>query len=104
MKALFTAGLALLLLSCGTTTTDDLDIDAIRARLDSNACRIIREELRFQMSELEYTNDTTYTAIPTGLLPDSLTVCPVSGEAFLFQADNGDRKVVCPSGHGETEF
>lgn len=104
MKALFFLFFALLLISCGTQTSGEPDLQAIRDRLDRNACRIVREDLVFQMVDLEYTNDTTYTEIPSLLLPDSVTACPVTQELWEFVISDGDRSVRCRSGHGETEF
>jgi hypothetical protein len=93
---------ALLFLGCGTETSDDLDIQAIRDRLNMNACRINREELLFQLGELEFVNDSTYLEIPAGMLPDSLLVCPVTGEMYQFSRHDGKAVIICPSGHGES--
>ncbi len=101
------AAAALLMLAiaaCGTETSRPPDLDMIRDRLNRNACRMVREELVFQMGELEFRNDSTYTAIPLELLPDSLVVCPVTSEALEMRVDGDDRSIRCPSGHGETRF
>ncbi len=81
-----------------------MNIDQIRARLDNNACRIIREELVYRIDELEFINDTTYSVLPVELLPDSILACPVTGEFFSMAVDGRNRLIQCPSGHGETEF
>jgi len=93
----------LALLGCGTQTTGEADLDAIRARLDMNACRINREELMFRLGELEFVNDSTYQALPVELLPDSLLYCPVTIEPYEFTREDGSRIIRCPAGHGETE-
>lgn len=101
------AAAALLLLAiaaCGTETSRPPDLDMIRDRLNRNACSMVREELVFQIGELEFRNDTTYSAIPEELLPDSLLVCPVTSEALEIMTDGDDRSIRCPSGHGETRF
>ncbi|HOP26850.1 MAG TPA: hypothetical protein PLM22_06490 [Candidatus Sabulitectum sp.] len=105
MKPLAPAVVILFLLAgCGTETSDAPDLDMIRDRLNRNACRMIREELVFQMGELEFRNDSTYSAIPGELLPESLLICPVTTEAFEMLVDGDDRMIRCPSGHGETRF
>lgn len=104
MRTAVTIVVFLLFLACGSQTSGEPDLDMIRDRLDRNACRIVREDLVFEIVDLEFLNDTTYSEIPSGLLPDSLTACPVTLEALQLFVDGGDRKIVCPSGHGETEF
>lgn len=95
----------LMLASCGSTSGNEgINIEEIRARLDENACRIMREELVFQLGELEFTNDTTYSVLPSELLADSLLVCPVTLETFMLVTDGNDRQIECPSVHGKTEF
>lgn len=79
-------------------------MDIIRDRLNRNACRIVRENLVFQLGKLEFLNDTTYMEIPGELLPESLVVCPVTDELLLFTVNGGRRKIACPAGHGETDF
>jgi len=105
MRYLFLVITAVLLAgSCTTTTAEEPNIDEIRDRLNRNACRITREDLIFQMGELEYLNDSTYTEIPSGLLADSLLFCPVTGDPYTMLIDDGDRFINCPAGHGESEF
>ena len=80
------------------------NIDMIHERISNNKCRINREELIFQMQEIEYLQDTTFTEIPQFLLADSLLVCPVTGQFYLFEADGNDRTIICPAGHGVSSF
>ncbi len=96
--------LAFLFLSCGTETSNGPDIDMIRERLNENACGIVREDLIFRIEDLEFINDTTFTEIPLDLIAESLTVCPVTGEQLQMIVENRDRSIICPSGHGQTEF
>ena len=104
MKSLTLLVFLLIALSCGTEVSRGPDIDMIRDRLDRNACKIVREDLVFQMGELEFVNDTTYADIPFELLADSLSVCPVTEDQLLMVRDGNHRKIVCPSGHGQTDF
>ncbi len=105
MKSITAAAVLLLSLTgCGTEISDAPDLDMIRDRLNRNACRMVREDLVFQMGELEFRNDSTYSAIPGELLPDSLLICPVTSETFEMLIDGDDRMIRCPSGHGETRF
>lgn len=105
MKPIAAATVLLLSLTgCGTETSDAPDLEMIRDRLNRNACRMIREELVFQMGELEFRNDTTYSAVPGELLPDSLLICPVTSELLEMLVDGDHRSIRCPSGHGETRF
>lgn len=91
----------LVVTSCGTAVSN---IDLIQERLTNNECRINREELIFQVKEIEYLQDTTFTGIPQFLLDDSLLVCPATGQIYLFEADGNDRTIRCPAGHGESSF
>ena len=87
--------------ACGTATSN---IDMIKERLTENGCRINREELIFQMRELEYLQDTVYTEIPQPLLEDSLLVCPSTSQLYMMAVDGNDRTIICPAGHGESSF
>ncbi len=98
---LLCAAVLLMVTSCGTSVSN---IDLIQERLSNNKCRINREELIFQMQEMEYLQDTTFTEIPQFLLADSLLVCPVTGQFYLFEADRNDRTIRCPAGHGVSSF
>ncbi len=91
----------LLVAACGTATSN---IDEIRDRLNENSCRINREELIFQIRELEYLQDTTFAEIPQFLLNDSLLVCPSTGHHYTMVADGNDRTIICPAGHGESSL
>ena len=91
----------LLLAACGTTISS---IDDIKARLNKNKCRINREELVFQMGELEYLQDTTFYEIPQLLLDDSLLVCPSNEEFYFMVVDGNDRSIGCPFLHGDSSF
>ncbi len=105
MRTILLAVLSTLLLAgCGTEGSDQLDIDAIRDRLDLNSCRINREKLVFALGDLEFMNDTTYAELPLELLADSLVQCPVTGDAYQLLRRDGGRVVQCPAGHGETKF
>lgn len=91
----------LLSASCGTSTSS---IDKIQERLNENACRINREELIFQIQELEYRQDTTFKEIPQSFLNDSLLLCPATDQPYLMIVNGNDRMIRCPSGHGESSF
>ncbi len=104
MRTVVFLTLVCLLLSCGAETSSSIEIEMIRDRLNRNACRIAREDLIFQINDLEFINDTSFTVIPFDMLAESLTVCPVTGEQFQMLVDNDDKKIVCPSGHGHTDF
>lgn len=91
----------LLIAACGTSTSN---IDEITRRINYNNCRLNREELIFQIRELEYNMDTTFTVLSPGLFSDSVLVCPVSGEPYTFVVDGGNRSIECPSGHGESSL
>ena len=95
------AAVVLMVTSCGTAVSN---IDLIQERLSNNQCRINREELIFQIKEIEYLQDTTFTVIPQSLLADSLLVCPATGQIYLFEADGNDRTIRCPAGHGASSF
>lgn len=101
---LFFASAFLLWPSCGTETSGEIDLEMIRDRLDRNACRIVREDLAFEIGELEFIEDSTFSAIPVDILEDSLLACPVTGEPFTMENEDGDRWILCPSGHGRTEL
>jgi hypothetical protein len=104
-KKLFLSFAFLLLISsCGSTTSDDLNIEEIRERLDRNSCSINREEAILKLTDFEYVEDTLFTEIPQGIISDSLLACPVTSLAYLFITDGDHRKIACPSGHGETSF
>lgn len=101
-KILFAGSIAsLLLTACGTTVSN---LDEIEERLNENRCRINREALIFEMAELEYFQDTTYYEIPQLLLDDSLLVCPLTDQFYLFVIDGNDRSIECPSIHGDSSF
>ena len=87
--------------SCGTSTSN---IDKIQERLNRNKCRIYREELIFQIQELEYFQDTTFTDIPESFLDDSLLSCPVTALPYLMIVEGNNRTIRCPSGCGESSF
>lgn len=87
--------------ACGTATSS---IDEIRDRLNENSCRINREELVFQLQNLEYLQDTTFSEIPEFLLDDSLLVCPATSQLYVMVVDGNDRTIICPAGHGESSF
>ena len=101
MKKMIILAFSFILVSCGTTTSS---IDKIRERLETNKCRMNREELIFQINEQEYLHDTTYTEIPGFLLEDSTLTCPSSGEHYVLVRDGNDRSIECPSGHGNSSF
>lgn len=104
MKPVAAVAFVLVLVSCGSVTSDEPNIDMIRDRLNRNACRIQREDLIFEIGELEFVNNTTYSEIPLELLPESLDVCPVTLEPYQLLVDGNKRRIVCPSGHGRTDF
>ncbi len=102
MKVLITISFFILFLtSCGTSTSS---INEIEKRLIENSCRINREELIFQIHSIEYVQDTTFSEIPESLLPDSLLFCPSTGLNFILLVDGGNRKIECPSNHGDSSF
>lgn len=101
MKKILLLVCSLLLVSCGATTSS---IDEIRERLETNKCRLNREELIFQIRDQEYLQDTIYTEIPAILLQDSLLVCPSTGVHYTLVRDGDDRSIECPSGHGDSSF
>ena len=100
-KLILSISAILLVAACGTKT---FDIDMVRDRLNKNKCKINREDLIFQVSELEYLRDTTFTAVPTSLLEDSVCVCPATTQPYLLVFDGNDRTIACPVGHGESSF
>ena len=65
---------------------------------------INREGLIIQIEDLEYHMDTVFTGIPSDLLADSFTVCPVTLQPYTLSGDGNDRTITCPSGHGESSF
>jgi len=103
IKLFFFASL-LFLTACGSTSSGNLNIDEIRERLNQNSCRINREEAVFRIVDLEYIQDSLFTEIPEGSIDDSLLVCPVTGEFYVFLLEGEHRKVLCASGHGESLF
>ncbi len=101
----------LVLICCGVflyaaciSSTTTSNIDEIQERLNTNKCRINREELIFQIQELEYLQDTTFSEIPELHLDGSLLVCPVTSQTYRLTVDGDERSIVCNTEHGDSSF
>ncbi|GEM_PF-1437130 len=100
---LFFAAL-LLLVACGEQTT--MSMEDMRLRLDGNRCRAVMEKAAYELMSWEYNNEQRVTTdeMLRSALPDSLLVCPVSAERYIFNGSSEDRTLTCPSGHGSVEL
>lgn len=100
---LFFAAL-LLLVSCGEQTT--MSIEDMRLRLDGNRCRAVLDKAAYELMRWEYNNEQRATTddLLRSALPDSLLVCPVAGERYIFDGSSEERTLTCPSGHGSVKL
>lgn len=103
LPLLFLAAL-LTVVSCGEQTS--MSLEEMRLRLDANRCMAVQDKAAYELMSWEYSNEqrvTTDELLRTAL-PDSLLVCPVTGERYIFEVSGEERHLECPSGHGSTEL
>lgn len=103
LPVLFLAA-SMLMVSCGAQT--DMSLEDMRLRLDGNRCRAVQDKAAYELMSWEYNNEqrvTTDELLRTAL-PDSLLVCPVTGERYIFEVSSDERSLTCPSGHGSMEL
>ncbi|MFO7627768.1 MAG: hypothetical protein R6V62_10945 [Candidatus Fermentibacteraceae bacterium] len=100
---LFFAAL-MLVVSCGTQTT--MSLEDMRLRLDGNRCRAVQDKALYELMSWEYRNELRVTTdeLLRSALPDSLLVCPVTAERYIFDGLSEERTLTCPSGHGSVEL
>jgi hypothetical protein len=100
---LFLAAL-LLVVSCGKQTT--MSLEDMRLRLDGNRCRAVQDKAAYELMSWEYRNELRVTTdeLLRSALPDSLLLCPVTAERYIFDGSSEKRSLTCPSGHGSIEL
>ncbi len=106
MRFSFSFLLAVVLTACCARNTSrellaEEDIDRIRTDLAAEACRTRIDSLCFEIDGIIYeaSLDDGIADI-SGLLPDTLPVCPLTGLEYIVTETSSDLTVTCPSGHG----
>ncbi|MBN2586484.1 MAG: hypothetical protein JXA64_04070 [Candidatus Fermentibacteraceae bacterium] len=106
MRSVLSILLAVVLTACcareaGRDLMTEEEIDRIRADLAAETCRARMDSLCFEIDGIIYeaSLENGLENI-SGLLPDTLPVCPLSGLEYVVTETADDLTVTCPSGHG----
>jgi hypothetical protein len=106
MRFSFSILLAAVLTACCARNTGreliaEEDIDRIRMDLAAEACRIRIDSLCFEIDGIIYEAGLEDGVDDiSGLLPDTLPVCPLTGIEYIVTETSSALTVTCPSGHG----
>jgi|GEM_PF-1685308 len=105
MKYAFSLLMLLWFLSGCTRETPPLDearMQQIRFMLDSAKCMDRMRDLEFEIIDRALADTAFAGGVPAGV-PESLFVCPVSGEAYVCSVTTTRCYIRCPAGHGTVD-
>jgi hypothetical protein len=105
MRLLTVAALTFAVLAaCGRSNVQLLDeggLESIRGELDIQTCLIRIDSVGFEIGGILYHAAADGDDRPLKeLLPDTLPVCPTSGEDYIITETQSEVIITCPAGHG----
>ena len=101
--------LTLLLPSCGSESTPDVDqgrLDELEIQLWTSTCLIRMDSISFEIEGLIFHSDVDITdrEAVMALVPDDLPTCPLTEQPYIIEDAGLVLVITCPIGHGSIEI